>query len=195
MAGRLAVDQQRDRIVREARSWIGTPYRLGARVKGAGADCATLLLEVYRACGLITDDELGVFAGDWWLHTTEERYLLRVLRHAHLVAETIAYRSSIACPGDIVLARAAKSRLYNHGGIVTAWPLLVHAAHPTVAEIDASTDRLWAYQQIAIFDPTGHGESGGTEIHQPPPGAGGREPPPTVPGEICDDEPKHAPRY
>jgi len=35
--------------VAEARRWIGTPYRAGASVRGAGADCLGLLLGVWRA--------------------------------------------------------------------------------------------------------------------------------------------------
>ena len=37
------------RIVREARSWIGTPYRHQGALKHAGADCLGLIRGVYRA--------------------------------------------------------------------------------------------------------------------------------------------------
>jgi cell wall-associated NlpC family hydrolase len=146
-------DPRRDRIVQVARSWIGTPYRLGARVKGAGCDCATLLLEVYRECGLIKDEQLGVFAGDWWLHTNEERYLLRVLRHAFKVAETVAVRTTSAKPGVIILTRAGGSRVFNHGGIVTSWPRVIHTGPGGVEEVDASRHPMWAGHVITIFDP------------------------------------------
>ena len=43
----------RQRIVEEARSWLGTPYHHQAMVKGAGVDCAMILVAVYRAVGLI----------------------------------------------------------------------------------------------------------------------------------------------
>jgi cell wall-associated NlpC family hydrolase len=33
-------------VVREAESWIGTPFHHAARVKGAGIDCLMLLAEV-----------------------------------------------------------------------------------------------------------------------------------------------------
>jgi NlpC/P60 family putative phage cell wall peptidase len=145
----------REHVVSVARSWIGTPYRLGARVKGAGCDCATLLLEVYRECGLVGDEQLGVFAGDWWLHTTEEKYLLRLLRHAFKVAETVAVRSTKAEPGVIVLTRAGGSRVFNHGGIVTAWPRVIHTGSGGVEEIDASRHPMWAGHVITIFDPLG----------------------------------------
>ncbi|MDO6044547.1 hypothetical protein Q4P48_08410 [Neisseria gonorrhoeae] len=43
----------RARIVEEARSWLGTPYHHHAMVKGAGVDCAMLLVAVYGAVGLL----------------------------------------------------------------------------------------------------------------------------------------------
>jgi hypothetical protein len=41
-----------------ARSYIGTPYVLGGRVKGAGVDCATLLAEYLMEIGATTEAEL-----------------------------------------------------------------------------------------------------------------------------------------
>lgn len=40
----------RDALVAEARSWIGTSYRHQASVKGVGCDCLGLVRGVWRAC-------------------------------------------------------------------------------------------------------------------------------------------------
>jgi NlpC/P60 family putative phage cell wall peptidase len=139
-------------LVTEARSWIGTPYRHGARVKGAGCDCATLLAECLIAGG--TDREaIGIYSGDWWMHASDERYMYGLLRNALKMTEAIAYRSTVAQPGDLVLTKVAGSKLYNHGGIVTQWPMIVHAVHPVVEEVDASKHSMWAYRELAIFSP------------------------------------------
>lgn len=142
----------RTEVVECARSWIGTPYHYGGQVKGAGADCATLIYCVYRSCGLVPEEEIGIFAGDWWLHTKDEKYMLRIVRHAYKVVEANCYRSTKAEPGNIVMLKAG-SRIFNHGAVVTAWPHVVHAIHPHVEEIDASRNPMWANQQIAVFDP------------------------------------------
>lgn len=42
----------RERIVAEAREWIGTPYMHQARLKGIGVDCVGLPIGVCRALGL-----------------------------------------------------------------------------------------------------------------------------------------------
>ncbi len=37
-----------DRIVHEARRWIGTPYRYGGKERRRGTDCSGMVMEVYR---------------------------------------------------------------------------------------------------------------------------------------------------
>ena len=46
----------RAKVVAEARSWIGTPWQHQARTKGAGVDCAGLVIGVARALGLVPAD-------------------------------------------------------------------------------------------------------------------------------------------
>jgi cell wall-associated NlpC family hydrolase len=150
----------REEIVTEARTWIATPYHKGGRIKGAGADCATLLFCVYQNCGLIPagaegifDDERLVPVGqDWFCHTEDERYMRLVLRYAHRVAEALCYPCLKAKPGNLVLTRAVGSRVYNHGGIVVQWPRIVHALDPCVEEADATTHRLWDHQVMTVLD-------------------------------------------
>ena len=43
----------REKIVAEARSWIGTPYHNCADIKGVGVDCGMLLVRVYVDTGVV----------------------------------------------------------------------------------------------------------------------------------------------
>jgi len=43
----------REKIVAEARSWIGTPYHNCADIKGVGVDCGMLLVRVFVDLGLV----------------------------------------------------------------------------------------------------------------------------------------------
>lgn len=52
-------DEDRAQIVREARSWLGTPFHHQGRVKGVGVDCAGVAVEVAKACGLEWSDAQG----------------------------------------------------------------------------------------------------------------------------------------
>jgi cell wall-associated NlpC family hydrolase len=140
-------------IVTEALSWIDTPYHLGSRIKGVGIDCATLILQVMVNVGIFTDERLGQYGHDWWLHATEEKYAISVLRHAKKVLEGICYRSTRVEPGNIILGRVQQSKRLNHGAIVIKYPMAVHALSPCVTLIDITTDAMWAYQPIEIYDP------------------------------------------
>jgi len=139
------------RIVSCSREWRGTPYHLRGMIKGVGADCGSLLFAVATELKLI-DGSLPEFQQDWWLHANNERYMRSVMRFAKKVSEGICYRDTPIKDGCFVLSRAANSRFYNHGGIVTQWPRLVHAVDPKVEECDATVHQLWALREIAAFD-------------------------------------------
>jgi cell wall-associated NlpC family hydrolase len=116
--------EQRAKVEAIARSWIGTPYHSNARVKGAGIDCAHLLIAVYAEAGLIKDFDPGYYSPQFFLHSKEERFLSVVLTYAHEIEEASAR------PGDLVLYKFGLC--YAHGGIIVSpgWPdAIVHARY------------------------------------------------------------------
>jgi NlpC/P60 family putative phage cell wall peptidase len=119
---------ERAAVVAEARRWLGTPYHHGACVKGAGVDCAQLLIGVFSAVGLIATPKIESYPPDWHLHRSAERYLGIVLAHARELED------EMPLPGDVALWRFG--RCYSHGAIVIEWPLIIHAylARPCVLE-------------------------------------------------------------
>jgi cell wall-associated NlpC family hydrolase len=131
---------QRDKVVREARSWIGTPYHQQGDVKGAGVDCGMLLVRVFVGTGLCEPFDPRPYADDWYLHRSEEKYLGFVFDRTKEVVAPL--------PGDVMVFRYG--RCYSHGGIVTcAAPLtIVHAYLPArlVIEEDVSSN-------MALKDP------------------------------------------
>jgi NlpC/P60 family putative phage cell wall peptidase len=104
-------------VLKEAESWIGTPFHHAARVKGAGVDCLMLLAEVYQRAGVSGRIEPPFYVPDWHLHRDAERYMEGLLRHAR--------PTDAPEPGDIALFRFG--RTFSHGAIVTDWLRLVHA--------------------------------------------------------------------
>jgi cell wall-associated NlpC family hydrolase len=149
---------KRAALVAIARSWIGTPYHKAGRIKGVGCDCATFLGECLLESGLATASSvyggLGVYHMDWWMHDAEERYMLRLLRHAQRAMEGVACRSTVIDAGNLALSRVAGSRKYNHGGIVLCWPKIAHALKDGgVQEADATRHPMWAHHEISVFDP------------------------------------------
>jgi cell wall-associated NlpC family hydrolase len=109
---------QRAAVIAEARRWLGTPYHHAARVRGAGADCATFPAEVYAAAGMIAPIMIPHYPPDWHLHRSVERYRDHVLADAREVAGPTG-------AGDFVLYRWG--RAFAHGAIVVDWPVIIHA--------------------------------------------------------------------
>lgn len=135
-----------DSIILAARSWIGTPYRHHAKVKGAGADCIQLVLAAHEEAGLVSGIDTGIYSTDWFLHRNEELYLEGVEASLSSVddlelsiAERYAIDPSWRAPKAAVFV-VRVGRTFSHGGIVTEWPFVVHASQPSgiVEEIDLS---------------------------------------------------------
>src|SRR5438132_339596 len=143
----------RSALVAEARSFRGTPYHLGGQLKGVGVDCATFLYLVLLNCGIVPAQELEHVSHDWFAHATEEKYLYRLLRYAGKTAEGLFPPADALKPGCIALSKAAHSRVYNHGGIITEPPKLAHAIYPEVQEVRIDCDPLWRGKEIVVLDP------------------------------------------
>lgn len=109
--------EQRAAVVREARSWIMTPYRqLGAR-RGVGVDCAMLLVRAWVDAGVFEEFDPRPYPPDWHLHRSEERYLAWM--------QTLGTEVESPQPGDIVVYKFG--RCYSHSGIVSRPGMLVHS--------------------------------------------------------------------
>src|SRR6266496_3157295 len=90
----------RELVVKEAESWIGTPFHHAARVKGAGVDCLMLLAEVYERAGVVAPIEPPFYVPDWHLHRDAERYLEGLIRYAREIQALPAGRGFRARNGS-----------------------------------------------------------------------------------------------
>jgi len=104
---------QRIAVIEEALEWLHTPFVSEGRVKTAGTDCAQFLACVFINTHLIPPFEKEHLPEQWHLHTSEEKYIDRVLQHAGEI-------EGPPLPGDIALFHVKKA--YAHGGIVLDWP-------------------------------------------------------------------------
>lgn len=133
----------REKVIQEARSWLGTPYHHEGRVKGVGVDCAMLLVAVYHACGLIPDIDPRPYSFDWMLNRDEEKFLGWVKEYG---SETDDPQ-----PGDVLVWRFG--RTFSHGSIlVDQVGAIVHAYRPagyvtlgSMFESDLASRRMKAY--------------------------------------------------
>jgi cell wall-associated NlpC family hydrolase len=102
--------EQRLAVVAEAGSWIGTPWHHMADKKGAGIDCAMLLVRCFCDTGLVPAFDPRPYPRDWMMHQAVERLLGNVLDAGGVEVETPQ-------PGDIVLWRVGLC--LSHAGIVS----------------------------------------------------------------------------
>ena len=107
----------REKAVAEAMTWLNTPYHHQAHVKGAGVDCAQLLLSVYHDIGMIPKIDVGNYAHDWHMHNGEEQFLGWIQKYGKQVDTPKA--------GDIALFKFG--RCVSHGSIVVEWPTIIHS--------------------------------------------------------------------
>jgi cell wall-associated NlpC family hydrolase len=132
------MDQQeaseRQAVVAEAKTWLGTPFHDCASIKGraGGVDCAMFVKCVFENCRLVPPIQIPNYSPQWFLHHDAEEYMTRVLKHAKEVAtpqtgDVVLYRLLIrrAVAGGL---GEMKGRCFSHGAIVDAWPeRVIHA--------------------------------------------------------------------
>lgn len=135
------------RIVATGRNWIGTPWHHQARVKGAGVDCANLLIAVYAEVGLIEPFTPEHYPPDWHLHRDDPRFLGQLLQ--------FCVPTTTPQLGDIAMFRFARAAA--HGGILVSDDLVLHAwrdeGRVTITELSNAglADRLAGFYRWSGF--------------------------------------------
>ena len=116
----MMVQEDRDRVLAAAQSWLGTPFHDCAQVKGVGVDCANILAAVYAEAGLVPEVEIAAYSPQFMLHSSEPLFESYVRRFADEVEEAVVQ------PADIVLYQVGRS--FAHGAIIVDWPTkIIHA--------------------------------------------------------------------
>lgn len=122
-----AAKVSRAAIVAEARSWIGTPYRHQASLKGAGADCLGLIRGVYRVfCGP-EKQPITPYSPNWAEETGQET--LRDAARRHLVEiDAAPFRDAEPLKeSDVILIRVRDRGPAKHAAIVSGADAIIHA--------------------------------------------------------------------
>jgi NlpC/P60 family putative phage cell wall peptidase len=124
-----------DRIVLEARSWIGTPYRHQASLKGVGCDCLGLLRGVWRGVMGQEPELPPPYSPDWaeagadTLVAAARRYLTEIERHE-------------IAPGDVLLFRWRDNLSAKHCAVATSANSMIHA-HDGASVVEVALCSWW----------------------------------------------------
>lgn len=134
----------REAIVEEARSWISTPYRHQASVKGVGCDCLGLVRGVWRALVGAEPETIPPYARDWAEAGVGEPLAEAGLRHLEPIArETFG-------PGDVLLFRWRSNFVAKHAAIVAAPGFMIHA-HDGAAVAEIAIAPWWSRRLAFAF--------------------------------------------
>jgi NlpC/P60 family putative phage cell wall peptidase len=107
-----------ERIVEEAKGWIGVPYQHRSWSK-FGCDCTGLIIGIMKALGFGPDYQVRLYPLDWCLHDMADN---------HLLEEISKYTNRIPkahiIPGDILLFKWGKCA--SHMGILIEDNIFIH---------------------------------------------------------------------
>jgi NlpC/P60 family putative phage cell wall peptidase len=134
----------RTALVAEARSWIGTPYRHQASLKGVGCDCLGLLRGVWRALYGAEPEAAPPYAPDWAEAAVGDPFAQAAARHLAPLA-----RDAFA-EGDVLLFRWRAGLAAKHAAIVTAHDRMVHA-HDGAAVAEVALAPWWRRRLAYAF--------------------------------------------
>lgn len=134
-------------IIREARSWIGTPYVHQASAKEAGCDCLGLIRGVWRAV-IGTEPEVPPpYSQDWSEPQGNEDLWSAAARHLRQKSP-----DEVAA-GDLLLFRMRSGAVAKHVGLaaeIGASPTFIHS-YSGHGVVESALTRPWQRRIVARF--------------------------------------------
>jgi NlpC/P60 family putative phage cell wall peptidase len=137
-----------ERIVAEARLWIGTPYLHQASVKGAGTDCLGLLRGIWREVYGGEPEKVPAYTEDW--AEPSKREVLLQAAQRWLVAKPV----SRADLGDVLLFRMRDGSIAKHLGLQSETgehPRFIHS-YTGHGVIESTLSLPWQRRIAARFE-------------------------------------------
>jgi NlpC/P60 family putative phage cell wall peptidase len=103
-----------ERVVAEALTWLGTPYRHQASLKGVGCDCLGLVRGVWRALYGVEPEAMPAYTPDWAEARGQETLAAAAARHMAAIA------IDAAGAGDVLLFRWRANLPAKHAAIIVS---------------------------------------------------------------------------
>lgn len=133
-----------ERVVEEALSWIGTPYRHQASLKGVGCDCLGLVRGVWRGLCGEEPEALKPYSADWAEAGKTDALLAAARRHF------IEKPKAEMAAGDMILFRWRPQHAAKHLGILVSEQAFIHAYEGHAVMISALVPQ-WRSRIAGVF--------------------------------------------
>lgn len=134
---------QSEKIIAIARSWIGTPYRHQASLKGVGADCLGLVRGIWRELYDNEPELPPAYTRDWAEVSAEDNLLKAAQRHLHC-------DGNIAGAGKVLLFRYRDGLPCKHAAIAVSGTHMVHA-YDRAAVVETVIGPWWQRRLAFVF--------------------------------------------
>lgn len=135
-------------VLQEAQTWLGTPYRHQASLKGAGCDCLGFLRGLWRAFYGAEPEPVPAYSSDW-AETGGEETLIAAGRR-WLVERPVP----AAEPADILVFRWRDGSPAKHVGLLSTplqeSPKIIHA-YERAGVIESPLVPAWQRRIAAVF--------------------------------------------
>ena len=133
----------RARIVKEALSWKGTPYRHQQATKGVGCDCLGLVRGVWQAVYGDQPERPTPYSADWAETRDGDPLIEAAHRHCRPVAGDPA-------AGDLLIFRWRSGVAAKHCGILVSQTHFIHAYQGIAVSVSALVP-AWRRRIAAVF--------------------------------------------
>lgn len=113
--------REREKLINEAKAWLGTPYHSEARLKGVGCDCGQFLIGVLENTELLPHLEIPHYPVDIACHCATPRYLMKIEEYCDRVED------GTRKTGDILVFKFKGSKVPHHAGFVVDKDYMIHS--------------------------------------------------------------------
>ena len=150
----FASPERQARLLAEAESWVNTPFRAHAAVKGAGADCVKMVAEIMVACGLIPGYTFPPYTLDWAKHQDRSlvlEWLDACPQVARVPVEDPAKIIDLVQIGDVL--GFTIGRCVQHAAVALNPPLIINAVEGARVSKSQLNDPTWGKRLTCIYRP------------------------------------------
>lgn len=141
--------EQAQVIVQIARSWIGTPYKHQAAVRGVGCDCLGLVRGIYKEFYgelPIRPEDIPPYSNAWGEATNDEIML-------NAASEYLEYRggkSVLLMLGDVLVLRMRRRSIAKHAVVYVGNDRIVHSMEGCVVS-EVNLIPSWKKKIAGVF--------------------------------------------
>ena len=116
----MTEQEERNKLIAEAKTWLRTPYIPEARVKGCGTDCGLFILQSFENVGLLPHIDIPHYPFDIAANCATPMYLNKI-------KEYCTKTDSEPVPGDIIVYKFSGSKVPHHAAILYRNEYIIHS--------------------------------------------------------------------